>query len=138
MAARPSVKSQPLIAVHDVRASSRWYCTLLGADALPEHEHRNGYDRIKCGDELVLQLHAWDIEDHPNLVSPGAGPHGRGVLVWFEVEAFDDVVMRAQQMGAECVLEAFFNPAPSHRELWLRDPDGYFVVIASRDGEGES
>jgi hypothetical protein len=24
---------------------------------------------------------------------------------------------------------------PSHREVWLRDPDGYLVVVASPDGE---
>ena len=27
------------------------------------------------------------------------------------------------------------NPAPGHREIWLRDPDGYVVVIASPDGD---
>jgi extradiol dioxygenase family protein len=137
MAGKISVKSQPLIAVHDVRASSRWYCALLDAEALPEHEHRNNYDRVLCGGELVLQLHAWDIEDHPNLVDPEAGPHGHGTLIWFEVKAFDDVVCRARQMGADCVLEPFVNPAPAHREMWLRDPDGYVVVIASPDGDGQ-
>jgi hypothetical protein len=24
---------------------------------------------------------------------------------------------------------------PDHREIWLRDPDGYLVVLASPDGE---
>ena len=24
---------------------------------------------------------------------------------------------------------------PAHRELWIKDPDGYTVVIASPDGE---
>jgi hypothetical protein len=24
---------------------------------------------------------------------------------------------------------------PAHRECWLRDPDGYIVVLASPDGE---
>ena len=27
------------------------------------------------------------------------------------------------------------NPAPGRREVWLQDPDGYVVVIASPDGE---
>jgi hypothetical protein len=30
------------------------------------------------------------------------------------------------------------NPAPQHRELWLRDPDGFVVVLASPDGEAGS
>ena len=29
------------------------------------------------------------------------------------------------------------NPAPQHREMWLRDPDGYVVVIASPGGEAK-
>jgi len=27
------------------------------------------------------------------------------------------------------------NPNAGHRELWIRDLDGYIVVIASPDGE---
>jgi hypothetical protein len=27
------------------------------------------------------------------------------------------------------------NPNASHREIWIRDPDGYTVVLASPDGE---
>jgi hypothetical protein len=27
------------------------------------------------------------------------------------------------------------NPNADHRELWIRDPDGYTVVIASPDGD---
>jgi hypothetical protein len=34
---KSTVVAQPLIAVRNVRASSRWYAKLLGADALPEH-----------------------------------------------------------------------------------------------------
>ena len=29
-------------------------------------------------------------------------------------------------------------PGPQHREMWLRDPDGYVVVIAGPDGESSS
>ena len=129
------VAAQPLIAVRNVRASSRWYAELLGADPLPEHSHRDFYDRISCSGKLVLQLHAWDEENHPNLVNADAAPPGHGVLVWFQVDDFDSVVKRARGLAAEVVLEPHFNPAPRHREIWLRDPDGYVVVVASPDGE---
>ena len=134
-AQKSSVQAQPLVAVRDVRASSRWYAELLAADALAEHEHRDLYDRISCSGQLVLQLHAWDEEDHPNLFNRGAAPVGHGVLLWFEVEDFDSAVARARGLKAEIVLEPHVNPAPRHREIWLRDPDGYVVVIASPDGE---
>jgi catechol 2,3-dioxygenase-like lactoylglutathione lyase family enzyme len=130
-----TVRSQPLIAVRDVAASSRWYSQLLGLEALPPHAHREVYDRLLCAGSLVLQLHAWDHEQHVNLVDADAAPHGHGVLLWFEVDDFDAAVERSRALGAEVVEKPFVNPAPRHREIWIRDPDGYVIVIASPDGE---
>jgi catechol 2,3-dioxygenase-like lactoylglutathione lyase family enzyme len=135
MAQNQTVEAQPLIAVRDVRASSRWYGELLGAETLPDHEHRDVYDRVYVSGRMVLQLHAWDEEDHPNLVNADAAPPGHGVLLWFEVSDFDSAVARARELHAEIVEEPHINPAPQHREMWLRDPDGYVVVISSPDGE---
>jgi catechol 2,3-dioxygenase-like lactoylglutathione lyase family enzyme len=132
------VRAQPLIAVRNVRASSRWYAELLGAESLPEHSHRDVYDRMTSSGHLILQLHAWDEENHPNLVNANAAPPGHGVLLWFQVDDFDSVVERARALRAEIIEEPHVNPAPQHREMWLRDPDGYVVVIAGRDGESSS
>ena len=134
-AQKSTIEPQPLIAVRNVRASSRWYVELLGADSIPEHPHRDLYDRISHFGRLLLQLHAWDAEEHPNLVNADAAPPGHGVLLWFQVDDFDSVVERARGLGAEIVEEPHVNPAPRHREIWLRDPDGYVVVVASPDGE---
>lgn len=134
-AQKSTVQAQPLIAVRDVRASSRWYTELLGADSLPEHPHRDLYERVSCSGQLLLQLHAWDKEDHPNLVNADTAPVGHGVLLWFQVDDFDAVVERARGLGAVIIQEPRINPAPQHREMWLRDSDGYVVVIASPDGE---
>ena len=133
-----SVEAQPLIAVRDVRASGRWYAELLDADSLPEHSHRDVYDRISCSGRLLLQLHAWDEEEHPSLVNAEAATAGHGVVLWFQVDDFNAAVERARRLGAEVVEEPHFNPAPAHREMWLRDIDGYVVVIASPDGEGRA
>jgi len=130
-----TVEAQPLIAVRNVRASSRWYTELLGADSLPDHAHRDFYDRISCAGRTVLQLHAWDEENHPNLVNRSAAPVGHGVVLWFELNDFDAAVARARALGAEVILEPHINPAPNHREIWLRDPDGYVVALVSPDGE---
>ncbi|WP_136656286.1 VOC family protein [Nitratireductor sp. XY-223] len=131
-------RAQPLIAVNDVLASSAWYAKLLDlqcfGDSL-ETTHGNTYNRLHRAGRLVLQLHSWDDEDHPNLKDAGKAPAGHGVLLWFEVDDFDAAEKRARALGARVVLEPFVNPAPRHRELWLRDPDGYFVVIASPDCE---
>ena len=129
------VEAQPLVAVRSVRASSLWYTELLGTDSLPEHSHRALYDRISCSGRLVLQLHAWDEEDHPNLVNADLAPPGHGVLLWFQVDDFDSAMERVRGLGATIIDGPRFNPAPRHREIWLRDPDGYVVVLASHDGE---
>jgi len=135
MPQRTTVHSQPLIAVRDVRASSRWYQQVLGLSSLPEHSHRSAYDRLYSTGHLVLQLHAWDQHDHPNLVAAGAAPPGHGVLLWFEVDDLDAIVEQARALPAQIILEPHINPAPGHREVWLRDPDGYVVVVAGPDGE---
>jgi hypothetical protein len=59
-------------------------------------------------------------------------------LLWFEVDDFDAVVEQARELRAQIVQEPHLNPRPNHREMWLRDPDGYVVVVASPDGETSS
>jgi hypothetical protein len=54
-----------------------------------------------------------------------AKPFGNGVLVWFEIDDFDDAVARAVTLKAEIVLAPHRNPpsgagGPNHREAWLR------------------
>jgi hypothetical protein len=59
----------------------------------------------------------------------------------FEVEDFDDAVLRAKDFRAEILLGPVLNPAegelgaPALRELWLRDVNGYLVSLCSPDGE---
>jgi hypothetical protein len=56
-------------------------------------------------------------------------------VLWFQLDDFDAAVERARSPKAEIMEEPHFNPAPRHREIWLRDPDGYVVMVASPDGE---
>ena len=135
----PSMRPQPLIAVRDVEASSRWYQRLLGCQSAHGGEE---YERLVSDGELIMQLHNWDVEHHHGAIGdPLAKPYGNGVLLWFETGDFDAAVARAKQLQAEIVLAAHRNPpegqsgGPAHREIWLRDPDGYSVVLASPDGE---
>ena len=135
-----TLRPQPLISVTDVEASSRWYQHLLGC----ESAHGGAeYERLTCGGELVLQLHNWHIAHHHGPIGdPDVGPHGNGVLLWFETDDFDAAVARANALHAEIVWAPHRNPpsgngGPNHREVWLRDRDGYIVVLASPDGEAK-
>lgn len=133
------MRPQPLIAVHDVEASSRWYQRLLGVRS--DHGGPE-YERLVDTDgTLVMQLHNWNVEhDHGAIGDPATPPYGNGVLLWFEIDDFDAAVERSRQLEAEIVLAPHRNPSegpggPAHREIWLRDHDGYAVVLASPDGE---
>src|SRR6516162_4623140 len=101
------------------------------------------YERLGLDGELILQLHRWDVEHHHGPIGdPNAKPYGNGVLLWFEVDDFDAAMARAQGLKAEVVLPRHRNPpagdgGPNHWELWLHDPDGYGVVLASPDGTAD-
>jgi catechol 2,3-dioxygenase-like lactoylglutathione lyase family enzyme len=127
------MRPQPLIAVSDVEASSRWYQHLLGCQS--GHGGRE-YERLVSGGQLIMQLHHWDVKHgHGRIGDPDAGPYGNGVLLWFEIDDFDSAAARAVELHAEIILPPHVNPGPAHREVWLRDPDGYTIVLASPDGE---
>ena len=131
------MRPQPLIAVNDVEASSRWYQRLLGVKS--DHGGRE-YERLVSDGQLVMQLHSFAVEHHHGLIGNREDrPYGNGVLLWFEVEDFDAVLERAAAMGVEMVKPRHRNPpegdgGPNHWECWMRDPDGYTVVVASPDG----
>lgn len=53
-----------------------------------------------------------------------------GVALWFEVDDFDAAVDRCRTAGAHVETEPHENPNAKQMEIWLRDPDGYRVVLA--------
>ena len=132
------MRPQPLISVNDVPLSSRWYQQLLACESAHGGEV---YERLVHRGKLVLQLHNFDVEHHHGRIGDASSrPYGNGVALWFELDDFDEVVRRAEALKAEVVRPPHRNPpdgpgGPAHRELWLRDPDGYLVVLASPDGE---
>jgi len=136
---RRRAQTQTLIAVRDVEASSRWYQRLLG---LRSDHGGPVYERLVDGNTLVLQLHRFESDHHHGAIGDPGRDLGNGVVLWFgETADFDGAVARAAELGAPVVLPPLRNPpegegnGPGHREIWLKDPDGYTVVVASPDGE---
>jgi len=118
----------PLICVHDVPASSAWYRQLLGCTS---GHGGDEYERLIAGGQLVLQLHRWDVEhEHGPLGDPTLRPYGNGVLLWFELDDFDAAVRRAVDLKVETLKERRLSEN-GNWEYWLRDPDGYTVVLTS-------
>src|SRR5690606_11241310 len=65
------IQPQPMIAVTDVPASSRWYQQVLGARS--GHGGDEYEQIVDAGGRILLQLHDWNTREHP---APGgsAGP----------------------------------------------------------------
>jgi catechol 2,3-dioxygenase-like lactoylglutathione lyase family enzyme len=135
------MRPQPLICVSDVEASSRWYQHLLGCQS---GHGGTEYEQLVSQGQLILQLHRWDVAHHHGaLGDPTAKPYGNGILLWFEIDDFDAAVARAEAMEVEVVMPRHRNPpppeegGPNHWEFWLKDPNGYTVVLASPYGTAD-
>ncbi|AKU20319.1 VOC family protein [Massilia sp. NR 4-1] len=126
------MQAQPLIAVRDVPAASRWYQQVLGCQS---GHGGNDYEQLIHGGRMVLQLHRWEAHGHAHMGNPDVRPYGNGVLLWFYTEDFDDAVERAAVISATVLEGPKENTNASHREIWLRDLDGYVVVIAGPYGD---
>jgi catechol 2,3-dioxygenase-like lactoylglutathione lyase family enzyme len=123
----PKVWPQPLLVVRDVPAASRFYAALLGADS---GHGGNEYEQVVKDGEMILQLHHIDVLDHHGPLASPDIPLGNGVLIWFEVADFEATVERARALEATVERDVHTNPNAQQQEIWLRDPDGYLVVLA--------
>jgi hypothetical protein len=121
------VLPQPLLSVRDVGRASLWYQSVLGARS---GHGGDEYERLMVNDVMILQLHAIDEDHHHMALADPKLPLGNGVAVWFEVDDLDAARARAQLAKVTIVTDVHVNPNAGHRELWLRDLDGYLVVIA--------
>lgn len=117
-----------MITCASVTASSAWYRHVLGLE--PAHGG-DEYEMLLSHGELVLQLHHLDPAAHPHLIRAGQTLGGNGVAIWFEADDYDDVVARIRRTNANVVEDDHENPIAHHREIWLRDLDGYVVVVSS-------
>lgn len=121
------MRAQPLIAVADVPAASAWYQRILGAASGHGGEE---YEQLLVDGVLILQLHRAEERHHHGTIGDPSQPVGNGVALWFETPHFDATVERIRAEGARIQADVHVNPNAGHREIWLRDLDGYLVVFA--------
>ena len=103
------MRPQPLLAVTDVEASSRWYQRLLGCQS----GHGGPvYEQLLWNGQIVAQLHSFESgHSHGAIGDRDKKPYGNGVLLWFEVDDFDGIMSRAAEMNVQIVLPRHRNPA---------------------------
>jgi hypothetical protein len=68
--------------------------------------------------------------EHGPLGDQALRPYGNGVVLWFELDDFDAAVRRAVDLKVETLKEPRLSEN-GNWEYWLRDPDGYTVVLTS-------
>jgi catechol 2,3-dioxygenase-like lactoylglutathione lyase family enzyme len=126
------MRAQPMITCASVAASSEWYQRVLGFESAHGGDE---YEMLMSDGAMVLQLHEVDTAEHPALLRDGQPLGGNGVALWFDTATFDADVHRIRTTDAEIIEDAHVNPLAQHREIWLRDPDGYVVVLSSPYGD---
>ena len=116
----------PIIAVKDIEASSKWYQKIF------EFRNNHGGNHFSVlvseDDEIILCLHKWEEHNHPTMANPSITP-GNGVLLYFRMENLNNIYQNA--LNAGCVIEEDINLNPNslRKEFSFRDPDGYFLTV---------
>ncbi len=126
------MRAQPMITCTSVSGSSEWYQRVLGFESAHGGDE---YEMLMSNGALVLQLHEVDVREHPAMLRDGQPLGGNGVALWFESTEFDSDVEQIRSTEADIAEDAHVNPLAQHREIWLRDPDGYVVVLSSPHGD---
>jgi catechol 2,3-dioxygenase-like lactoylglutathione lyase family enzyme len=119
-------KIDPIIAVKDVNASSKWYQSVFGCrrthggDVFAVLEDENS--------EILICLHKWGEHEHPTMANPKITP-GNGLILYFKTDNLDNIWLNIQKMNYPFEEDIHINTNSAKKEFSLRDPDGYYMTI---------
>ncbi len=120
------IKNDPIIAVKDVEASSKWYQSVFGCQSM--HGGKAFDILVSETNDVLLCLHHWGDHGHPTMQNPDVKP-GNGLILYFRTENMKDIRNNAENMGWAIEEEIHVNPNSTKKEFSLRDPDGYYLTI---------
>lgn len=119
-------KLDPIVAVKDVEASSKWYQQLFGCRSM--HGGKEFDILVAENDEVLLCLHQWGAHEHPTMTDPGITP-GNGLILYFRVENMNTIRQNVEKTGSTVEEDVHLNPNSQRMEFSLRDLDGYYLTI---------
>jgi len=121
-----TTKIDPIIAVKDVEASSKWYQSVF--DCRSMHGGKEFDILVTENDEILICLHKWGEDQHPTMINPGITP-GNGLILYFRTENMDVIRQNVEKIGGSIAEDLHLNPNSRKKEFSLRDPDGYYLTI---------
>jgi catechol 2,3-dioxygenase-like lactoylglutathione lyase family enzyme len=121
---------EPMLFVDDVEATSQWLQALLGLRSA--HGGREYDMLIDAENQLVVQLHHADAEEHGGARLPQGAPRGAGVLLYFRSDDLRAAYARAGTLGVVREGPPTFIQLAGHTEFVVRSPDGYAIALYQR------
>ena len=127
-------KIDPIIAVQDVEASSKWYQSIFDCRSM---HGGNEFDiLVSENNEVLLCLHKWGEHDHPTMQNPNTMP-SNGLILYFRTDNMNEIRQNVHKLGHPVESDIRLNPNSRKKEFSLRDPDGYYLTITeSHNYEG--
>lgn len=119
-------KIDPIIAVKDVEASSKWYQSVFGCRRA--HGGNEFAVLVSENDEVLICLHKWGEHQHPSMTDPTITP-GNGLILYFRTENMNAIRQNVEQTGGHIEEDIHVNRNSGKKEFSLRDPDGYYLTI---------
>ena len=71
------IKTDPIIAVKDVEASSKWHQSVFGCRSM--HGETAFEILVDENDAVIICLHLWGEDEHPTMINP-TSTSGNGVF----------------------------------------------------------
>lgn len=121
-----TMRLDPIIAVKDVQSSAEWYCKVLGFN----NAHGGSHFAVLTNreNEVMLCLHAWEVDNHPTMQNQDITP-GNGLLLYLRTQDWKEIKRNLEGMGWEIEEDVHLNPNSFKQEFSFRDPDGYFITV---------
>lgn len=120
------MKVDPIIAVHNVHESSKWYECLFNCKRIHGGDHFSVL--ADENNEILLCLHKWGEQGHPTMKDASITA-GNGLILYFKTENPDRIRKNVEEAGFKIEEEMHVNTNSLKKEFSLRDPDGYYITI---------
>ena len=116
----------PIIAVKDVEASSKWYQNIMGCKSI----HGGKYFDILTNESgaVLLCLHKWEDHGHPTMMNPKIAP-GNGLILYLRTKNMEMIYQNVVKAKINIIEDIHLNENSLRKEFSIKDPDGYYLTI---------